>query len=413
MTLPQDDFRTYIRQVLASPLPPLPEHEFKIGSVTAEWFELVDEPNTAVIITTGGSAYDRHWTEFHLVDQLKAHGYRQASIDMEGEGLRRHGSWSDVMAKSKRLIQSGNVTVLRNGWTNVVGFVIGDHGEYETEFSREDPETGVVTQWSCTCAWAQYAWDRTRAWKKYEGRVCAHALALYWKARSTPLDEDDNHPSGQAPPGQTPMAPGADSGGAPRPGPVAPPEGYVPAPAGADEGAPPPPDQSAPAPAPPPSSPGVIPPFPGADQMAAEQWQGPGTTPGGGVSPPNAVSVPGAKPPSPFNPLQSPGGTYSRVAAQGDLTPGSRVVLQADEYGVKEGREGATDAGEWTTVPKGTAGEVFDYDEPTGLVCVLFELNGGPMTSYHVRCYCDAKVLKAVKGRSPLDPGQVPRVPFR
>jgi len=40
----------------------------------------------------------------------------------------------------------------------------------------------------------------TRQWKKYEGRVCSHALATYWKSLTTPIDEPP-------PPGQT-QAPG-------------------------------------------------------------------------------------------------------------------------------------------------------------------------------------------------------------
>lgn len=405
------DFRSYVQHVLASPAPPIPERLTVIGAVTAEWIPLVDAPATAVVITAGGSAVDRHVVGRYVAEQLAHHGYRLATVDLESEGMRRTAAWSDIMAKAKRLIQSGQVTVGVNSWANVVGHVIGDHGEYNSEFSRDDPNSGVITQWSCECPWAQYSWGRTRQWKKYEGRVCAHVLALYWKAKSTPLDGD--HPSGQTPRGQMGPPPpngqmglpGADvapqAPDAPAAAPSAPPA--APAPSQGEQG-----QLFDPAAIPPPPM-GVIPSFPGEQMSLFENYAGPGTTPGGGQSPPWAVSVPGAAQPSPTNPIQNMN-TLSRVAAT--LEPGQRVILQEDEYGTREGREGSPDAGQWTLIPRGTPGQVFDVDETTGLVCVLFELHGGPMSSYHVRCYVDSKQVKPGRGRSPLDPGQVPKKPL-
>lgn len=401
-----DDFRTYLREVLAAPKPTLPAPHQRLGAVEAEWFEV--EPRVAVIMTTGGTPHDRCWAEYYVREQLRPHGYRQATIDMEGAALRKTASWSDIMAKAKRLIQSGQVTVMRNGSTNVVGHVVGDHGEYNTEFSREDPESGVITQWQCECPWAQYAWGRTRQWKKYEGRVCAHTLALYWKSRSTQLD--DAPQGGPAAPGQRQgpggqmqlpvRSPGGEVPSSPPPGPAGPaPSPASPAPSQGDQGQLFAPDAMGQMP----QSPAVIPPFPGDQMSLFDQWQGPGTTPGGGQSPPWAVSVPGAKQPSPFNPIQGPS-TLSKVAGR-DLNPGDRVVLLEDEYGTKEGRSGAYDGGEWTMVPAGTSGDVFDTDPTTGLASVLFQLKGGPMSSYHVRCYVDRKSVKPVGGRPTLDPG--------
>jgi hypothetical protein len=81
-------------------------------------------------------------------------------------------SWDDVAAKAKRLIQSGQVTVLRNSPTHVMGHVVGDHGEYNNEIARTDPNSNVIEEWNCECPWNQYAFDRTRKWKYLEGRVC-------------------------------------------------------------------------------------------------------------------------------------------------------------------------------------------------------------------------------------------------
>lgn len=249
-------------------------------------------------------------------------------------GSRRISAWPDIMAKAKRLIQSGQVQVLRNGYNYIMGHVIGDHGEYDTELSRDDPSSRAITGWQCSCPWDQYAWQRTRKWKKFEGRPCAHVMALYWKALSTPLDEQlspeqaEAMGTGQKLPGAPPVAehpPEIEDrimkGERPPPegprtfgpeGPIQgeqlqmnmPPEALGGPPGPAQAPLTPPPGPQGPAP------PGVLPPFPG-EQMQM-QWAGPGTTPGGGVSPPGAVSVPGAKPQTFMNPLQQPG-TYSKV----------------------------------------------------------------------------------------------------
>ena len=81
-----------------------------------------------------------------------------------------------------------------NGTNNVVGQVQGDHGDYQTEIGRDDPNSRAITTWQCECPWDQFAWQRTRQWKKYEGRVCSHVLATYWLSQQLPLDEDA-HPA--------------------------------------------------------------------------------------------------------------------------------------------------------------------------------------------------------------------------
>lgn len=404
MTMTVGDDRTYLREVLATPLPTLPAKLTRLGPVEADWFELVDTPGVVVINTTGGTSPQRCVAEIYLREQLREHGYHQATIDMELIPFQKTAAWSDIMAKAKRLIQSGQVTVASNSWQNVIGHIVGDHGEYNTEFSREDPNSGVITQWKCECPWAQYAWGRTRQWKKYEGRVCAHTLALYWKSRSTPIEgQGPNQPQRGQMGTPSPMgppapgdAPGMPPGAPPAAPPGAPPE-TAPTDAGPAQGQLFDPSQA-------PASSGVIPPFPGEQMSLFDQWAGPGTTPGGGKSPPWAVSVPGARQPDFNNPIQNPS-TYSKVAGR-DLTPGERVTLLEDEYGTKTGKD---DDGEWKLVPAGTPGQVFDFDASTGLMSVLFELHGGNLSSYHVRCYVDRNAVKPVAGRSPLDPGLKPK----
>ena len=103
------------------------------------------------------------------------------------------------MNKAKRLILDGQVNVVRNTPTIVTGIVEGDHGTYHSAISRHDPNSQAIEQWVCDCPWHQFAFMRTRQWKKLEGRVCSHVMALYMQARSTPLDTEgmEDHKPGK------------------------------------------------------------------------------------------------------------------------------------------------------------------------------------------------------------------------
>lgn len=111
----------------------------------------------------------------------------------------KNAAWPDVEAKAKRLVQDGKVVLQRNGYNNIVANVQGDHGVYTVEIGRDDPASRAITTWTCGCPWDQYAWGRTRQWKKYEGRVCSHALATFWKSLTTPIDEPPPDGAKQAP----------------------------------------------------------------------------------------------------------------------------------------------------------------------------------------------------------------------
>lgn len=294
------------------------------------WFR--NDEGLAIIQTEGGSVSEREAAESILREQLREQGIHQASFTFDG--FEKTADWNDIMAKAKRLVQSGNVNILRNGYNAVVGDVEGDHGRYQTEISRDDPQSRAITQWTCECPWDQYAFQRTRQWKKYEGRPCAHVLATYWQSLATPLDEEI-HP-GQDGQGQLPI-PG--DGGYQWQGPLPPKPPRAPlGPKGPRAPLPPhlqPPRQPAelrmgpegleqpqqlqlpqmipgtgqgqpPQPAPPgqpipgaqPAGPGILPPYPQVQPLQAP-----------------AVSVPGARPPTPADPVAYPGGTFSRYNA--------------------------------------------------------------------------------------------------
>ena len=122
--------------------------------------------------------------------------------------LARVAAWDDVQQKAQRLRSSGQVQLISNGPNHVVGRVQGDHGIYTTQFWREDPNSRAITHWECQCPWNEFAWQRTRQWKKYEGRPCSHTMALFWESLSRPLDVA---PTGERLPGQR-YAPGQRPG---------------------------------------------------------------------------------------------------------------------------------------------------------------------------------------------------------
>ena len=58
---------------------------------------------------------------------------------------------------------------------------------------------------------------------------------------------------------------------------------------------------------------------------------------------------------------------------------GDTVRINVETMAQKEGKEGAIDDGEWITIPRNTQGEVFDVDDATGWVSVLFSIPGARM----------------------------------
>lgn len=351
--------------------PSVPPSLTRIGNSEVRWWE--GREGDAVVMASGGSPDDRWLAEQIVTHQLVAIGYKRAHFTFDAE--HKTAGWPDIMQKAKRLIQSGNVTLLRNGFNTIVAHVIGDHGEYNTEIGREDPESRMITTWQCECPWDQYAWQRTRQWKKYEGRPCAHVMAAYWKSQATPLDDYDPNEHGPATPGQKQGPPEAPAPSGPPPG-------------GAPPGPPPTPspiETPSPAGLAPPAPSGALP-TPPMDQLAEQAPPIPGATPAGLPANPSIVSVPGAKPPSPFNPIQFPGGTYSKVSHEEFVAP-EIVRLKTDGYGMAEGKSEAHGAGQYQTIPAGSNGEVLGQDVTTGWVEVIFPLDGGPLTPYHVKCF--------------------------
>ncbi len=251
---------------------------------------------------------------------------------------------------------------------------------------------------SLNCKWDQFAWQRTRQWKKYEGRCCSHVLATYWQGLGTPFDEDigpgaepqgggeggppaengapaqeaQPSPFGQVPGGGTGMVPPAGTPGPAKPGM---------------------PNQVAPTPEPAGPVPGQAPePNPLIPQYPHDPALQPAINP---------VSVPGQKPQTPLNPVQSPGGTFSHVAAQ-QFQNGEMVRLKQADFGQTVG----LNSGETVEVPANSIGEVLGTD-PLGLVNVYFagpQAEAGKLEPHGVTLWCWPKDLYPAPNVQPPGP---------
>jgi hypothetical protein len=150
----------------------------------------------------------------------------------------------------------------------------------------------------------------------------------------------------------------------------------------------------------PPAQNDVLPPPPG-EQM---QLVPPGTLPVGVPAPPGStVSVPGARPQSPFNPMQQ-NHTYS--AAQ-DFQNGDMVRLEEATYGIAEGKSDVHGNGSYKEIPENSIGEVLGQDPTTGWVDVAFagpQANAGPLEPYHVRAWLEPEKLTPAPNVAPPGP---------
>ena len=95
--------------------------------------------------------------------------------------------WTDVRSKAKRIRTEGGVRIIAAPEGHVGGSISaevrGDTNIYQTTILREPGKTAVAS-WECGCAWSAYSWGRSGRWKKYEGRMCSHALALVFEAQA-------------------------------------------------------------------------------------------------------------------------------------------------------------------------------------------------------------------------------------
>lgn len=120
-------------------------------------------------------------------------GVRKANeARMQTTGAVKTAIWKDIVEKATRYLNEGRVQMQNNMPDHSIATVNGDTGTYTTEIWRQDPSRpNTLSGWSCTCPWGEVSWGRTRIWKKYEGRPCAHTVVLSWESQKQPWDVDE------------------------------------------------------------------------------------------------------------------------------------------------------------------------------------------------------------------------------
>ena len=103
-----------------------------------------------------------------------------SSLDDEW-GFHITSSWMDVQAKARKIRRTGGVKIVSASKMYVVGEVQGEHNVYESQLNYV-AGTKKVADWACGCKWASYTWGRSPGFKRFEGRLCSHALALQYEA---------------------------------------------------------------------------------------------------------------------------------------------------------------------------------------------------------------------------------------
>ena len=97
-------------------------------------------------------------------------------------------TWADVRKRATSIRSSGGVRIIsatgsKDEGATITAEVKGSSSVYEAAISSE-PGRKNVALWTCGCPWAAYSWGRSGRWKKYEGRMCAHALALTYEVQA-------------------------------------------------------------------------------------------------------------------------------------------------------------------------------------------------------------------------------------
>jgi len=113
---------------------------------------------------------------------LTAQPSKRAQVVIDRVQGRKTASWNDVQSKAQRIYKQGGIRIISVTGPYVTAHVQGDDGVYETTLQRG--KTGSIDQWTCSCPWFAYSFGRSGRWKKYEGRMCSHALALQYQAQS-------------------------------------------------------------------------------------------------------------------------------------------------------------------------------------------------------------------------------------
>jgi hypothetical protein len=98
-------------------------------------------------------------------------------------GFEFTASWSDVIAKARRIRAGGHVRIVHASLGMVIGEVRGDHDIYESGIQRPPGKPQTIQHWACGCPWASFHQDKSLG-ARYSGRPCSHVMALQFEAQS-------------------------------------------------------------------------------------------------------------------------------------------------------------------------------------------------------------------------------------
>lgn len=115
-------------------------------------------------------------------------------------------SWMDVQEKARRIRKENHVKIVAANRMSVVAEVQGDTNVYETQLNYL-PGTKKVADWACGCKWASYSWGRSPRFRRFEGRLCSHALATQYEANARGIFGRDVRPDAVRPDWQEATSP--------------------------------------------------------------------------------------------------------------------------------------------------------------------------------------------------------------
>lgn len=121
-------------------------------------------------------------------------------------GFHVTAAWADVRAKAVRIRREGGVRITVASNDGVAGEVKGDHNVYESALTFI-PGSRKIGTWNCGCRWAAFAWGRSAPYKRFEGRMCSHALAMQFEAQARGMFGKEVHPDQTRPDWLKPHSP--------------------------------------------------------------------------------------------------------------------------------------------------------------------------------------------------------------
>lgn len=174
--------------------------------ILAPYFVTHSALNVAASAEAGYTIFDAPELAAQVEAQISATAASLGGYADEELTFHFTASWADVQKKAKRIREEGGVRIVAASHLAVVGEVQGDTAVYESALNYV-PGSRKLANWECGCKWASYAWGRSPAYRRFEGRLCSHALALQYEAGARSMFGQDVTPDRFRLPDQHPHHP--------------------------------------------------------------------------------------------------------------------------------------------------------------------------------------------------------------